>query len=112
MSNDGIVAMFVIVCLAATTFYFAARSDVANKRAVKATAELVAVQGQLDLERRLRAADQAAVASTTKKLNALKAQKGKQDVQLKAALVAERQWADAPVPDSVRAALRVRHDAN
>lgn len=108
MSND-LIAILLACALAVGGLAYGLNG---HREAQAARIELDSTKSDLDTERRLRAADQAAVASTTKQLNALKAQKGKQDVQLKAALVAEREWSDAPVPDSVRAALRVRHATN
>lgn len=106
------IAEVTIVILACVALWFGYKADTANKRAATAVSELATAQSDLDTERRLRAADQAAVLSVNKKLTALKAQKGKTDAQLKAALVAEPDWANNPVPDSVRAALRVRHATN
>lgn len=108
MSND-LIAVLLACALAVGGLSYGLNG---HRTAQAALVELDSTKSDLATERRLRAADQAAVASTTKQLNALKAQKGKQDVQLKAALVAEREWADAPVPDGVRAVIRVRHATN
>lgn len=107
-----VTKIVIFAVLAIALIISGAQRQSAVKRAVNAEFALADTKSQLDTERRLRAADQAAVASVNKKLTALRAQKGKQDVQLKAALVADGQWANAPVPDSVRAALRVRHATN
>ena len=104
-----IAAIVVVVALSVGGWAYGLK---AHTQAVATQIELDSTKSQLDLERRLRAADQAAVASVNKKLTALKAQKGKTDAQLKAALVAEPDWANRPVPDGVRAALRVRHATN
>ena len=108
MSND-LIAVLLACALAVGGLAYGLNG---HRTAQAALVELDSTKSDLATERRLRAADQAAVASTTKQLTALKAQKGKTDAQLKAALVAEPDWANRPVPDSVRAALRVRHAAN
>lgn len=108
MSND-LIAILLACALAVGGLAYGLNG---HRTAQAALVELDNAKSDLDTERRLRAADQAAVASVNKQLSALKAQKGKQDVQLKAALVAEREWADAPVPDGVRAVIRVHHATN
>lgn len=108
MERSNLIALVVITALCIGLLITGGQRSVAYKRAADAELALSNTQAQLDMERRLRAADQAATASVTKKLTALKAQKGKTDAQMQQALKADSDWADRPVPDGVRAALRVR----